>query len=465
MWDKQTTVSSQNPTINLENSSMKFATLSSTIASVTLLTAPVFGQGSLVPRENPDHKSGPAAPIDIGGLPQPTMKTLQQVEPRIDVQTLPGDEQTSYVIDKPGSYYLSQNIVSKTEVGISIRSANVVLDLNGFHLSAAEGRETGSKGVHVLPGSHAVTVRNGTVSQFKDGFAALSSNQDNPSACLFENLHATRCTGHAFLIGENSVVRHCTSWNNGAGIHAESGTRISHCTVGDCRGYGEGLALGSALFARDCCIISHCLLKNNAVRGLVAGRSCIIEHTSATGNTGQYGIIAGDDSILRHCSANDNMGSGGFSRGISLGKGCSAIFCHANNNRSGGEDDTGSFGVGLFATSDCLIKNCTTKGNDGDGIRVGANNRLEENHCTNNGAAGIRITGDCNRVDGNPCTANDHGIYFGGVTENIIIRNTCLKNTSTQLFRNQAGNNGPTVPLDGGSGSNNPWVNFYLNNK
>ncbi|YCM44303.1 right-handed parallel beta-helix repeat-containing protein [Verrucomicrobiaceae bacterium 227] len=443
---------------------MKLTTLSSAIASMTLLTAPVFGQGSLTPGQNPDHKSGPAAALDAGGLPQPTMKTLQQVEPRTDLQTLIGDEQTSYVIDKPGSYYLSQNIVSKKEIGISIRAANVVLDLNGFHLSSAGGRGAANKGVHVVPGVHAVTVRNGTVSLFKDGFAAFSSGQSNPKSCVFENLLATNCAEHGFLIGEDSVIRHCTSRNNGAGIHAESGTRISHCTVTDCQGYGEGKSLGSAIFARNCCIISHCILKNNAVRGLVAGTTCVIEHTSACGNTGQYGIMAGDDSVLRHCTANGNIGSGGFSRGISLGKGCSAIACNANNNKGATKDPTGSFGVGIYATSDCLIKNCTVKGNDGDGIRVGSNNRIEENQSVKNGAAGIRVTGDCNRVDSNHCGANDHGIYFGGVTGNFIIRNSSLKNTSTQFFRNGPGNTAPSHNISGGAISDNPWENFYLNN-
>ena len=443
---------------------MKRTTLNSAITVLTLLTTPLFGQGSLTPSQTPDHKSGPDAALDVGGLPQPTMKTLQQVEPRVDVQTLAGDVQTTYIIDQPGSYYLSQNILSDKDVGISIQASRVVLDLNGFHLSGADGREIGSKGIHVVSNVHAVTVRNGTVSLFKDGIAAFSTSLANPKACVFENLQATRCSEHGFLIGEDSVIRHCTSWSNGAGIHAENGTRISHCTVADCRGYGEGQSLGSGIFARNRCLISHCVVKDNKVRGILTHADCVIEHTTASGNTGQYGIAVGKGSALRHCTANDNIGTGSYSRGISLGQGCSAIACIANNNKGENDDSTSALGVGIFATSACLIKNCTVEGNDGDGIRIGLNNRVEENQCANNGAAGIRMTGDCNRVDSNHSVSNDYGIYYGNTTANVIIRNTCLKNTSSQLFVNSPGNTAPTDNIAVGATSDNPWVNFYLNN-
>ena len=46
------------------------------------------------------------------GPPAPTMKTLDQVEPRTPVSaaTTPGDATALYVISQPGSYYLTGNI-------------------------------------------------------------------------------------------------------------------------------------------------------------------------------------------------------------------------------------------------------------------------------------------------------------------------------------------------------------------
>jgi hypothetical protein len=59
-------------------------------------TASAFAQGSLTP---------PAAPT-------PTMKTLDQIEPRvpIDATHTPGDSLREFVIAQPGSYYLAANL-------------------------------------------------------------------------------------------------------------------------------------------------------------------------------------------------------------------------------------------------------------------------------------------------------------------------------------------------------------------
>ena len=67
-----------------------------------LLLAPLFGQGQLPPP----------------GPPAPAMKTLQQIEPRIDLKVLydenhdgiSDNEEYEIVISGPGSYYLSSNL-------------------------------------------------------------------------------------------------------------------------------------------------------------------------------------------------------------------------------------------------------------------------------------------------------------------------------------------------------------------
>src|SRR5512141_2377001 len=82
---------------------------------VLLLPVAALSQGSLTPP----------------GAPAPTMKTLQQVEPRTDVLTLPSGGSAQYVISAPGSYYLTTNILgipSASKVGILIQANNVTLD-------------------------------------------------------------------------------------------------------------------------------------------------------------------------------------------------------------------------------------------------------------------------------------------------------------------------------------------------
>src|SRR3954468_6434409 len=78
-----------------------------------------LGQGSLTPP----------------GLPAPLFKTLQQVEPRTEINATntPGDASSIFRITAPGSYYLSGNITGVSpKGGIVIASNDVTVDLNGF---------------------------------------------------------------------------------------------------------------------------------------------------------------------------------------------------------------------------------------------------------------------------------------------------------------------------------------------
>src|SRR2546423_524274 len=97
------------------------------------ITPSVFPQGSLTPP----------------GAPAPTMKTLDQVEPRIPVNATntPGDASAVFKITQSGSYYLTGNITGVSgKHGIYITTGNVTLDLMGFDLVGVAGS---LDGVHV----------------------------------------------------------------------------------------------------------------------------------------------------------------------------------------------------------------------------------------------------------------------------------------------------------------------------
>ncbi len=65
---------------------------------LVLTTSTLFSQGPLVPP----------------GAPAPQGKSLQQIEPRVDVATLGGDGGAVFLISAPGSYYLSANITAQS---------------------------------------------------------------------------------------------------------------------------------------------------------------------------------------------------------------------------------------------------------------------------------------------------------------------------------------------------------------
>jgi len=123
---------------------MKETQMNRTIVILLLLTAacqrPAFGQGALTP----------------SGAPMPTMKTLQQVEPRTAITNT-----TPVGISVPGSYYLTANImVTSGGNGITINASQVTLDLNGFTVSSTT---TASSGISLGSGLSDITILNGHI--------------------------------------------------------------------------------------------------------------------------------------------------------------------------------------------------------------------------------------------------------------------------------------------------------------
>ena len=94
--------------------------------------------------------------------PGSTMKTLDQVEPRIPIPASDTIADT-YVISKSGSYYLTGNRLCNS-TGIIVEANNVTIDLCGFSLI---GNNTGS-GIYMTDRTN-IEIRNGTICNFYYG--------------------------------------------------------------------------------------------------------------------------------------------------------------------------------------------------------------------------------------------------------------------------------------------------------
>ena len=126
------------------------------------------------------HAQGPLVPP---GAPAPSMKTLQQVEPRTPIDALP------HVIIASGSYYVTGNIgPSGPGAGILVAASDVTIDLNGFVLQGDPA--DGAHGILVTPGLQNVTIRNGVIRDW---------GNDGIHASEVRNLHVESVIVHSCL--------------------------------------------------------------------------------------------------------------------------------------------------------------------------------------------------------------------------------------------------------------------------
>ena len=187
------------------------------VSSFSLYPSTLFAQGSLTPP----------------GAPAPTMKTLDQVEPRtpIDATHTPGDADSLFKITQPGSYYLTANVTGvNAKYGVEIAASGVTLDLNGFDLVGVPGS---LDGVAVTPlNAVNINVRNGSVRSW--GGYGINLLDAATSATNVADIVASQNAGGGISMGFGGTITRCTCYNNtGSGIAGASrdrhhGMRIEH---------------------------------------------------------------------------------------------------------------------------------------------------------------------------------------------------------------------------------------------
>lgn len=368
---------------------------------------------------------GPLAPA---AAPAPQGRTLEQLEPRIDLQRtvnpIPGDFNSQIVISSPGSYYLSANLVVTKPDGIRIAASGVTLDLRGFTISHAT---SGSAGIRLGTGIMRCTVQNGTVTGFSAGVSLNSS--PFPRGTIFRRLHASGC-GTGFLTADDAMFQDCTaSGNTGTGFSSINGAILRNCVAAN--NGGAGIQVGAAG------VLEGCSAMNNAgTYAIQAGTGSTLSNCVSTGNTGNYGIIVGFGSVLRNCVARGNTSSDTQSGGFFVNAESILSGCVATNNTNNAGSAPRA-GAGITTVSDVLITNCVVQGNSGDGIQVGDGSFVRENNCDGNGNAGaganIRATGDGNRIEGNHLTNGRRGVELEG-TGSIVLRNSARANAINYVF-------------------------------
>lgn len=381
----------------------------STIAIIAALTAtPAFSQG------------GPLTPPV--GAPAPTMKSLDQIEPRRPlVSGSPGVfvfSSGQITISQPGSYYLTGNMdISANSSGIIVEANGVTVDLMGYSI-----RYTGDgfAGNAISVRASNVTIQNGhilsttthdgstfTLGGFDRGvFVPGSVNGVTLYNSTVRNLSVRGTRGDGIILfGRPSMVENCTvSIAGGQGIYSHgiakncyvqtSGSSgISGFSILDCRVDG---AVGNGITAN---IVANSRASSLGGSGIKADTVTDSQGQSSSTSSSHRGI----DCINGTVNTSDGNASGGH--------GIIANIVNSSRGRSSGTHGTNSCGINATTVTSSM----------GSSVLSGGGHGISADHVT--GSYGFAGMGARNGIQAFLAT-HSYGSRGGNETDRYGISST-----------------------------------------
>ncbi len=331
-----------------------------------------------------------AGSLEPSGAPTGTMKTLDEVEPKIPIHA----SDLPLTITEPNSYYLAEtiNFDPSDANAITIEANDVTIDLAGFSVI---GPNSGTGCGVYMNGCTNVEIRNGTVRDFYCGIYEFSSSGRQHRVI---NVRVMSNGNYGIkLYGDGHMVKDCTAAENGyMGIYVSSGSTVNGSIANRNGNIG--------IMASDGSLVVGNTAYNNQSVGINAGKGSTVASNTAYGNQG-HGIAAGEDSTVTDNTARYNQDSGIYANNGSTVTGNTTSW----NNLS---DTAGKGGIRLQWR--CAAKGNTASYNKQNNIYVtGDDNAIEENlmtKCTSGNGIYFNSAGNFyanNRASGNVTDYND----------------------------------------------------------
>ena len=304
-----------------------------------------FSIMTLIPLTLQAGALNPSTPPSADG----TMKTLDEVEPRIPIR----QADIPLTISTSGSYYLAENVTAATGRGITVDADNVTIDLCGFTLA---GPDTPAVYGIYMNGRDNVEIRNGTIRDFYNGIYEMSSDGKNHRII---NVRVLSNVGNGIrILGRKCLVKDCLVADNGAssavaetyGIHVGNGSTITGNTVCN-NGYQASSTLFYAIHTGFGCTIT--------------GNTVYENGTEKTGGT-LFGIQANTGSTIANNVTyhNGKSATNATIYGLYANSGCTVT---GNTACFNGLSATGSVVYGLIA-SNSLVDQNTAYSNNGTNL-------------------------------------------------------------------------------------------------